>query len=136
MSKFRNISAAEFTFLGRDTETESPFVNQFFVEGKGNISKEQMQQAVSLATEKNPGISLQLKNHWAWRYWARNSNLPEVFEYSGPWQGNSSENTEVIDKPFNARTDILSTITLFTRQPGHRSIGQWSFISRRCSRVS
>lgn len=114
MKKFRDVSPVEFSYLARDTGKESPFVNQFFVEGKGRINKEQLQQAVHLAHQKNPGISLTLKGRWAWRYWQKNTLSPEIFEYNGAWQGNSSAHAEVINMPFNARTDILSSIILFT----------------------
>jgi len=114
MKKFRNISPAEYTYLGRDNGIESPFVNQFFVEGKGKLSKEQLKQAVHLAHQKNPAISLTLKGRWAWRYWAENKNPPEVFEYNGDWQGNNSNSSNVINVPFNPREDVLASVCLFS----------------------
>lgn len=113
MSKFRNLSPVEYSYLARDTGNESPFVNQFFVEGKGDISIEQMQGAVELAAQKNPGISLRLKGRWAWRYWEKNETPPLVLEYRGVWQANHSSGAEVIDAPLDARKDVLSSITLF-----------------------
>jgi hypothetical protein len=114
MSKFRKLSTVEYSYLGRDTGQESPFVNQFFIEGCGTISKQQLENAVAIAHQNNPGISLTLKGRWAWRYWAKNPSPPQVLEYDGLWQGNNSDNKEVIDKAFNAREDILASITLFT----------------------
>jgi hypothetical protein len=114
MSKFRKLSVVEPSYLGNDTKVASPYVNQFFVEGKGAISKAQVEDAVKKAQIANPGINLTLKGRWAWRYWALNESPPEVFEYDGAWQGNSSENAEVINQAFDARKDTLSSITLFS----------------------
>ena len=121
MSKFRNISPVEYSYLARDTGTESPFVNQFFVEGKGHIGVEQLQKAVSLAAQKNPGISLRLKGRWFWRYWEKNETPPLVLTYRGSWQGNHSYAAEAIDLPFNARNDVLASITLFENIDAHNN---------------
>ncbi len=113
MSKFRDVSPAEFTYLGRDTSIESPFVNQFIVEGHGQVSKETLEQAVVEAAAYNPGICLQLKGRWMGRYWAKDERLPEILEYQGSWNGNSSLDADAINGVLNARTDVLSSITFF-----------------------
>lgn len=104
---------AEPSYLACDNGKESPYVNQFFVEGKGKVTKDAMERAIQVAHEKNPGISLKLKGRWAWRYWALNPEHPIVIEYQGPWQGNDSSNKEMIDEPFNTRRDVLCTVILF-----------------------
>ncbi len=115
--KFRDISPTEISYINQDTEQHSYFVNQFFVEGEGEISEAQMKAAVELAFAANPGISLQLKGHWYKRYWALRPEAPLVKIYAGEWDGNSSQNKAVVDEPLNPRKDNLASITLFNQLP-------------------
>jgi|GEM_PF-1149888 len=117
--KYRDISPTEFSYQARDTKAESPFINQFFVEGIGEITKTQLESAVAKAAGSNPGITLKWRGKWFWRYWEKDQKLPEIIEYKGAWQGQNSANFDSLSKPMDVRSDVLSTITIIKLNPQH-----------------
>jgi hypothetical protein len=127
---FRKISPAEATYLAKDKIPNGQFVNQFFIEGTfansssnnstGNKSTEmfdqtQWQNAVEKAAIANPGICLQLKGYWGFRYWKKVNVAPKVINYKGDWDGLSSQGFEAIAPFINPRKDSNVSVILINK---------------------
>lgn len=112
MSFYRQLSPLEATYLATDTPDYTPFSNQFFLEGEGTLDLDAWIIASEKAALANPGVRLQLKGRWGWRYWDDEGPLPTVRKVKTDWDGTSSENTPDIFKPFDARNTSNAEIIL------------------------
>jgi hypothetical protein len=117
LSYFRRISPAEATYLAKDRLGAGQFVNQFFLEGSfeegfDDFDVEAWKSAIKIAAEKNPGICLQLKGFWGFRYWKKINILPELIEYDGEWQGENSKGFEALSPFLNPRKKPNASISL------------------------
>ena len=101
MGFYRYLSPIEATFTATDSPTYTPFVNQFFVEGQGELNLDDWKRAVEIASLANPGMCLILRGNWGWRYWDDAGPKPTVRKINTIWDGRSSEDAAEIDKPIN-----------------------------------
>lgn len=101
MSFYRPLSPVEATFVATDTKEYTPFVNQFFAEGVGELNLEDWERAVAIAAKANPGMNLVLKGFWGWRHWDDEGPTPSVKKVHTDWDGRSSENSVCINSPIN-----------------------------------
>jgi len=92
MSFIRKISPLDCSYLATDTSSSSPMVNQYVIEGIGNFSHIEFKSALEEVAEKNPGIRLQLKGKWFWRYWSLDGQYPRIISHRSEWLGDSSQN--------------------------------------------
>ena len=112
MSFYRKPSPLEITYAGPDTEETSPFVNQFFIEGEGELVISDWEKAVQLAAEANPGSRLRLKGFWGWKYWDDKGPVPKVYELETDWDGASSDGAPVLGSPVSIRKGPTAEIHL------------------------
>ena len=92
MSFYRSLSPLEASFIASNQPGYSPFVNQFIVEGKGELVLEDWQAAVELATKANVTARTQLKGFWGWRHWDDEGAMPLVRHVITGWDGLSAKN--------------------------------------------
>lgn len=112
MSFYRKPSPLEMTYLSSDTATYSPLVNQFFTEGHGELNLDHWKEAVELASLSNPGVRLQMKGVWGWRYWDDKGPLPLVKKIESDWDGMCSEGAPYIGNPIDIKRSPLSEVIL------------------------
>ncbi len=113
MARYRDVSPLEFSYLASDSKTRSWFVNQFVVEGKGNITLADLQHAVHKAAHANPGIHLKLAGRWSRRYWSDEGAFPIVYEAHQEWDACSEHNAFFQNSPINCRKDAVAEVILF-----------------------
>lgn len=112
MSFFRKLSPLEVTFLADDIPGYSMLVNQFILEGDGDIDLDHFKASVAKASAVNPGCRLILKGYWKWRYWDDGGPLPSVDVLESDWDGESSEGAPVLGSPINPRVGPNTQITI------------------------
>lgn len=116
MGKFRELSPMECTYLASDTPENSPFVNQFIVEGKGDKGEEltldALQNAVHRAADANPGIKLRLKGRWGYRYWDDKGLYPKVSEQRTKHTNLKDIASRFDGKPINCRYSPCAEVIL------------------------
>lgn len=121
MSYYRQLSPLEVTYLGTDTETHSPLVNQFIVEGmadeNGQFDLDAWQRANQQVADANPGIRLKLKGLWGFKYWDDAGPIPVVRQLNSEWDGKSSRGADMLGTPINPRTDAVAQILLIPGNP-------------------
>lgn len=112
MSFYRKLSPLEVTYLADDYPDYSMLVNQFILEGSGDIDIKHFKESVARASEVNPGCRLVLKGYWKWRYWDDAGPLPSVDVIESDWDGESSEGAPVLGNPINPRKGPNTQITI------------------------
>lgn len=112
MAKYRDISPLECSYLASDSKTQSYFVNQFIIEGKGSIQFSELQSAVKLAADANPGINVKLKGYWGKRYWSDEGFYPHVESYHSDWHGITQEGAKFSSKLIDCRKKPCAEVIL------------------------
>ena len=112
MSFYRKPSPLEITYAGPDTEETSPFVNQFFIEGEGELVIDDWRAAVEKVAAANKGSRLRLKGVWGWKYWDDQGPLASVEAIDTDWDGSSSENAPILGRPIDIRKGPNAEIIL------------------------
>lgn len=117
MSYFRKISPVEATHIAKDLIPNGQFVNQFFIEGKlaehaKDFNVQQWQNAVDLAAKANPGICLQLRGRWGFRYWRHIQKTPQVIYLECEWNTLSSQGFDTLAPFIDPRSENTSSIVL------------------------
>jgi len=112
MGFYRSLSPLEATYVATETPEHTPFTNQYIVEGIGNLDLEQWKSASIKVSKVNPGLNLQLKGFWGWRYWDHSDTTPRVTKITTDWDGLSSENAPDIFRPFDSRKGPNAEIIL------------------------
>jgi len=112
MAKYRDVSPLECSYLASDSETQSYFVNQFIVEGKGSIKLIDLQRAVRKAAEINPGIRLKLKGYWGKRYWSDDGIFPHVESYHSNWGGLTQKDAGFLGRKIDCRNGPCAEVIL------------------------
>lgn len=113
MAFYRKPSPLELTYIAQDTPTKSPFVNQYFTEGEGDLSLEELKNAVNKVAEVVPESHLVLKGHWGFRYWD-DAGLPPCVrqEKSVDWNAASWLGLERYETPMDPRKGPLVEVIL------------------------
>jgi len=120
VSYFRKISPAEATHLAKDAIPNGQFVNQFFIEGdflnqEKGFDQQQWQKAIELAAAANPGICVQLRGYWGFRYWKHIQIKPQLINYQGDWDGLSSKGFADLAPFINPRSENIAQIILINQ---------------------
>ncbi len=72
------------------------------IEGRGDLSLQELQSAVALASAKNPGARVRLKYFLGFSKWVDSGIAPEVKEIEAPaWDGFSERGTEFMEGGFH-----------------------------------
>lgn len=83
----RHLSSSERFFL-LFNEAGPPFVNQYILEGEGELDKRKSQKAVKDASASNFGMQMALKGVLRFSVWEDTGNSPPVREVDGnSWDG-------------------------------------------------
>lgn len=118
MAFYRRPSPLELTYLAADTPTYSPYVNQFFAEGVGDLDLQSLAKAVETVAAVMIEIRMKLKGHWRWRYWDSAGPLPHVYSVNAAnWDGLSNEGAPIIGAPMNVRSGPVCEIVLLEGNP-------------------
>lgn len=112
MAKYRDISPLEFTYLAGDVEDYSPVVNQFVLEGRGELNLADWQAAVKKAAEANPGSRMRLAGRWGGRHWSDDGPMPKVQEIQTNWDGMGPEGYPFQKTRINLREDPTFEVNL------------------------
>ncbi|MBP9714568.1 MAG: hypothetical protein KBD60_12910 [Sterolibacterium sp.] len=91
------------------TERFSLAINELYrynivalAEGTGNISRQQLQDAVEVAAAHNPGARVRLKSWLGWTKWVDSGIAPQVHEIQTPdWDCNSERGADFMDGSFD-----------------------------------
>lgn len=92
------------------TERFSLAINELYrynivalAEGQGNITRKELQAAVAVAAEKNPGARVRLKSFLGFTKWIDSGIAPVVHEIRTPhWDCFSERGADFMDAPFDA----------------------------------
>ena len=108
MTYQRKLSATDKTFLaqleGRGLAHPIQRINQFVVEGEGQLDKHAFAEAISKVAERYPGLRVIQKGHLGAAKWVAEGSVPPVIVISDhQWDGNHS------DTPFHNRLLDLKT---------------------------
>ena len=105
MAFYRWLSPIErSSYLVFDTKEHSPRVNQFVIEGEGELNLADLKKAVTAAAKVHPGARLILKGHSRLSYWDDKGPLPEVIEVdASDWDGFTAENASFLYNPMSLR---------------------------------
>lgn len=118
MAFYRYPSPVELSYIAEDTPETSPFVNQFVIEGVGDITVSDLQAAVHRVAEFMPEIRLVMRGVLKWRYWDDGGPLPRVYAVDAShWDGQSSDNAPVLGAPMNVRKGPLCEVVLLEGEP-------------------
>lgn len=104
MPKARAVSPLEVTYVGCDMPNLSIFVNNYFVEGVGDIGKADIEAVLPKVIAANPGFNLRLKGFWGWRYWDSEGCGIEVREMESSWAGDGSLNSPNFHEAMHPRS--------------------------------
>lgn len=118
MAFYRYPSPVELTYIAEDTPETSPFVNQFVVEGEGDLTVAELQAAVDKVAAVVPDCRLVMKGFLKWRYWDDCGPPPRVYEVDASrWDGHSSDNAPVMGSPIDVRKGPLCEVVLLRGTP-------------------
>lgn len=113
MAFYRRPSPIELSYISADTDTYSPYINQFCVEGTGDLDLETLRTAVNKVAQYLVEIRLVLKGYLKWRYWDDQGVLPRVYAVDGSvWNGQGFRNVPVSGSPMNVRTGPVCEVVL------------------------
>ena len=112
MSKFRNLSPLECSYLANDSKQQSVFVNQFVLSGEGHFDLPKWRAAIIKAADANPGIKLKLKGFWGKRYWDSEGAYPGLHHYKSEWSAENEQDLPFNGKPINCRQGPCAEIHL------------------------
>ncbi len=118
MAFYRRPSPIELTYIAADTPTYSPYVNQFFAEGEGDLDLASLQQAVAKVAEFFVEIRMVLKGYLKWRYWDDAGTPPRVYAMdAGRWDGMTNIDVPVVGSPMNVRSGPVCEVILLEGTP-------------------
>lgn len=105
MAFYRHLSPVERTsYLAFEEPNCSPRVNQFVIEGKGDLEVAELKKAVEQTARVHPGCRLQLKGKSKLSYWDDAGPLPLVSEVdASSWDGRTTVQTEFFYAPMSYR---------------------------------
>ncbi|CBL45114.1 Hypothetical protein HDN1F_15310 [gamma proteobacterium HdN1] len=108
MAFYRFPSPIELSYIAEDTPTFSPFVNQYCVEGVGDLSVADLQAAMNKVAASIPELRLVMRGFLKWRYWDDAGPLPRVYSVDAAgWDGKSSDGAPVSGSPMDVRKGPL-----------------------------
>ena len=112
MTFYRRVSPTEVTYAGADTDSFSPFVNQFLIEGKGTLDEGRWRDAAAKVAEANPGSRLIMRGFWGFKFWDDQGPPPKVETLQTDWDGYSSEGVPVSGRPIDPRKGPTAEVIL------------------------
>jgi hypothetical protein len=113
MAFYRRPSPLELTYIAQDSTHGSPVVNQYVIEGDGDLSLTEMTHAVHAAARQFPEARLRLLGRGPWRAWHDDGALPRVAEVDArDWDGLSGEAAPCLGAPLNVRTGPVCEVIL------------------------
>lgn len=118
MAFYRRPSPLELTYIAADTPSYSPYINQFCVEGTGDLDLPTLQATVTKVASFFVEIRMVLKGHLKWRYWDDAGVQPRVYAVNASgWDGQSNIGAPVLGSPMNVRTGPVCEVVLLEGQP-------------------
>lgn len=112
MSFYRSLSPLEASYVATEEAEHAPFINQFLMKGEGTLDLDDWKAASDKVAEANPGIRLNVKGFWGWRYWDDKGLFPSVRKITTDWDGNSPENAPTLFEAINSRKGPNAEIIL------------------------
>lgn len=113
----RPLSASERAWCAFDT-LYPPAINQFVLEGTGDPDPEAWQQAVTAASEVNPGSRLVLRGRLGWSRLVDSGEAPRVRVITGSqWSGTSPEGADFLRDQLSLRTGPSCEVLLLPGTP-------------------
>lgn len=105
MTFYRNLSPVErSSYLAFEEADGSPRVNQFVIEGEGDLEVSQLKKAVAQTAKVHPGCRLCLKGRSKFSYWDDSGPLPSVSEVdASSWDGKTTVQTDFFYTPVSYR---------------------------------
>jgi len=108
----RQLTTNERTFLMADAICP-PFVNQYVLEGEGELDKGRWQKAVDEASAANPGMRVALTGVLGFSKWVDSGNAPPVREVDGSaWGGFGPEGGSFLYDCLDARKGPTAEVVL------------------------
>lgn len=118
MAFYRRPSPLELTYIAADKPDYSPYVNQYFAEGEGDLDLASLKKAVAAAAAVVPETRLALKGHWGFRYWDDAGPLPQVSSIdASQWDGLSGTEAPILGARINVWTGPVCEVVLMEGTP-------------------
>lgn len=115
--KSRIVSNASRAWVAADS-LWPPFANQAIIEGEGSIDRAELEKAVAIASEANPGSRLVLKGILGASTWKDTGQPPVVREANGSgWTGLGPEGAGFLQKRLPAGSGPCSEVVLIHGSP-------------------
>lgn len=120
MSFCRKLSPLECYFVD-DVDSHSFMVNQYVLEGLGELSLMEWRSAVEEAAKHNPGVRLRLRGFWGGRHWDTDGEYPRVIKVNSTWSGDSDLGAEFHGAALNCRVGPCAEVVLIESGEPHLS---------------
>lgn len=117
MAFTRQLTSTEKIYIASD-HVSPPCVNQFILEGTGELDKKEWFAAISKVGEVNPGSRLVMKGSLCFGHWVDSGRPPGLTEVDGSsWSGYSPENAPFMLKPLYAEKGPTCEVVLIKGKP-------------------